>query len=132
MEENVKTRFLRFIKEKGIGQTKCEEICGLSRGYFSKIKDNFGTDVLNKIIIAFPDINALWLITGNGNMFSTQEKEEEKNESVSMREVFDQISKLTNTIESQQKTIEYLQDVNEKMSARMAIAENAAGGAQAV
>lgn len=68
MGESAKTRFLTFLKEKGIGQTKCEEMCGISRGYLSKIKDNFGTDMLNKISIAFPSLNIKWIISGNGEM----------------------------------------------------------------
>ena len=71
MEESAKTRFLSFLKEKGIGQTKCEEMCGISRGYLSKIKDNFGTDMLNKISLAFPKLNIKWVISGNGEMEET-------------------------------------------------------------
>lgn len=68
MEESAKTRFLAFLKKKGIGQTKCEEMCGISRGYLSKIKDNFGTDMLNKISTAFPQLNIKWIISGIGDM----------------------------------------------------------------
>lgn len=68
MEESAKTRFLAFLKKKGIGQTKCEEMCGISRGYLSKIKDNFGTDMLNKISTAFPLLNIKWIISGIGDM----------------------------------------------------------------
>ena len=78
MEESAKIRFLAYLKEKGIGQTKCEEMCGISRGYLSKIKDNFGTDMLNKISTAFPLLNIKWIISGIGEM---EYKEDDKNDS---------------------------------------------------
>ncbi|GAA6244407.1 hypothetical protein F030043B2_34490 [Bacteroides fragilis] len=82
MEESAKTRFLAYLKEKGIGQTKCEEMCGISRGYLSKIKDNFGTDMLNKISIAFPSLNVKWIISGLGEMEYKSEKEVIKNDGI--------------------------------------------------
>jgi transcriptional regulator with XRE-family HTH domain len=131
---DIKERLRALMVELKISQRRFEESCGMGNGTINNIKYGLASQNLEKIINAFPSVNIEWLISGRGDMFksSNQGKEEEKNESVSMREVFDQISKLTNTIASQQKTIEYLQNENEKMSARMVIAENAAGGAQAV
>ena len=51
------------------------------------ISRGIGSNVLNKIISVFPEVNASWLLTGNGDMFisnlvSTSETSEQKNQYV--------------------------------------------------
>lgn len=57
-----------FIKSKGLGQTKFEELVGFSRGFISKVTPSIGVDKLLDIIYFFPDLNIEWLITGKGKM----------------------------------------------------------------
>ncbi|WP_019538825.1 helix-turn-helix domain-containing protein [Proteiniphilum acetatigenes] len=61
-------RLKLFIKSKRLGQTKFEELVGLSRGYISRVKPSIGVDKLLGIIEVFPDLNLDWLITGKGEM----------------------------------------------------------------
>ncbi|MEA4916373.1 helix-turn-helix transcriptional regulator [Proteiniphilum sp.] len=61
-------RLKLFIKSKGLGQTKFEELVGFSRGYISKVKTSIGADKLSNIVEVFPDLNLDWLITGKGKM----------------------------------------------------------------
>ncbi len=61
-------RLKLFIKFKGLGQTKFEELVGFSRGYISKVKTAIGADKLSNIVKVFPDLNLDWLITGKGEM----------------------------------------------------------------
>lgn len=61
-------RLKLFIKSKRLGQTKFEELVGLSRGYISRVKPSIGVDKLLDIIDVFPDLNLDWLITGKGEM----------------------------------------------------------------
>ena len=65
---NVKQRLLSFLKDKSIGQTKFEQAAGISRGYVTNIKGSIGSDILNKISNAYPDLNTDWLLTGVGKM----------------------------------------------------------------
>jgi|AGTN01.1.fsa_nt_gi hypothetical protein len=61
-------RLKLFIKSRGLGQTKFEELVGFSRGYISKVKTSIGADKLSNIVEVFPDLNLDWLITGKGEM----------------------------------------------------------------
>lgn len=61
-------RLKLFIKSKGMGQTKFEELVGFSRGYISRVKPSIGVDKLLNIIDVFPDLNLDWLFTGKGEM----------------------------------------------------------------
>lgn len=66
--QSVIDRLKLFIKSKNLGQTKFEEICGLGRGWVSKIKGAPKDDKLLNIIQYFPDLNTVWLLTGEGEM----------------------------------------------------------------
>jgi len=61
-------RLKLFIKSRGVGQTKFEELVGFSRGYISKVKTSIGADKLSNIVEVFPELNLDWLITGKGEM----------------------------------------------------------------
>ena len=49
---------------------KFEEYCQLGRGNISNMSENssIGSDKLSKIIDAFPEVSAEWLLTGRGDM----------------------------------------------------------------
>ncbi len=67
---NAKERLLEYLKYKGIGQTKFEEVVGISRGYINNNKGSLGSSTLAKIS-ACPDCSDLdigWLTTGDGEM----------------------------------------------------------------
>lgn len=100
-----------FSKKIGVAQTSFNAILNGAEPKFS---------TLSKILEAIPNINAEWLITGKGDMLNKTEFDEKIKpgdiETITMpREVFDQISKLTETVFSQQKTIEILTETNKKI-----------------
>lgn len=68
MAENIKERLLQFLNYKKLGQTKFEEMCGISRGYIAKSKKSYGTEIIEKIGSTFPELNTAWLISGEGEM----------------------------------------------------------------
>lgn len=91
------------------------------------VKNTYLSDVINgrsplselfsdKLIAAF-SVSREYLNTGQGEVFEADKKEEQKPpETITMsREVFDQITKLTETILSQQRTIEMMQEERKKM-----------------
>lgn len=60
-------RLNQFIELKGISKYKFYQKTGLSNGALDK-GDNLGSDKCEKIHYAFPEINLVWLLTGQGDM----------------------------------------------------------------
>lgn len=66
--QSTKERLILFIKSLGIGQGKFEKECGLSNGWVNNIKAMIKNDKLQKISLRYPDLNTVWLLTGEGPM----------------------------------------------------------------
>lgn len=60
-------RLKEYLKFKGIKNNAAEEICGLSNGFIRSSK-SIGSDKLENILTAFPDLSAEWLLRGTGKM----------------------------------------------------------------
>ncbi|MCR5861124.1 S24 family peptidase [Flavobacterium sp. J372] len=68
----VSTRLGEYIEAKGISYYAFENSLGASRGSISKaVKDgkSIGSNMLEKIMNLYQDINPSWLLTGDGEMF---------------------------------------------------------------
>lgn len=65
----LRERILMISKFYNLSVREFEKVCQLGRGNISNMKGTIGTDKLSKIIDTFPSINALWLISGEGEMF---------------------------------------------------------------
>jgi len=75
--ENIKERIRRIISKKGLSPSKFADTIGVQRSGISHIlsgRNKPSLELLNKILINFPDINAGWLITGNGDAFGEIDK----------------------------------------------------------
>ena len=57
-----------FLKYLGIGQAKFAENVGLSRAFVNNVGDSIRTDNLAKITSVYPELNTVWLLTGEGEM----------------------------------------------------------------
>ena len=68
MCNSVKERLVAFIEFKGLSNNKFEQMCGLSRRYVSNISKSIQPDKIERISLAFPDLNTGWLLTGSGAM----------------------------------------------------------------
>jgi len=67
----VSERVGQYIEAKGISYYAFENHLGASRGSISKaVKDgkSIGSNVLEKILSLYPDLNPSWLLTGQGTM----------------------------------------------------------------
>ena len=74
---NTLKRTKQYIDYKGITNQNFEKLIGFSNGAFaSQLKNNrtIGVDKLENILIAFPELNPEWLLTGNGEMIKTKSK----------------------------------------------------------
>lgn len=75
---NVIDRIYKYIDFKGLTTSKFAEKAGVSNGYFTKqkvVNGSIGSKIIEKIVVAFPDLNPEWLLFGKGEML-TKEGEE--------------------------------------------------------
>lgn len=68
MEKTVKQRLIEYLRYKGIGQNRFEKSAGISTGYISNLRHAPGASHLLKILNAAPDLDKVWLLTGEGEM----------------------------------------------------------------
>ncbi len=118
MEDAINQRLKELIKflianKKVYNQKDFGDKIGKSKTQLSEMLK--GTLVISErtvhaIVSAFPELNTEWLLTGEGEMLKKEKKSSpKKEEMVTMsREVFEQIARLTETVLSQQRTIEEL------------------------
>lgn len=69
---DIKDRILEIIRYKGINTSRFEASCGLSKGYIRKIVKTITVDKMVDIIKTYPDINPMWLATGEGDMILSE------------------------------------------------------------
>jgi hypothetical protein len=67
----IKQRLAQYLEYLGIGQAKFAEIIGVSRGFANNVGDSIRTENLEKIKNHFPELNTIWLLTGEGEMLKT-------------------------------------------------------------
>lgn len=72
-ENNTKTihRLQEYCTSIGISLNRIAVDLGISNSYFSKMvrkSGSIGSDILEKILLHYPDINPEWLLTGKGDM----------------------------------------------------------------
>lgn len=70
MEHTVKQRLVHYLKYKKMGQNRFEDLAGISHGYIANLKNSPGLGHLEKILHAAPDLNKIWLLTGEGDMLN--------------------------------------------------------------
>lgn len=69
---DISERFEQFFKYKGIKRSEFERRCGLSNGYTRNLRDSPKSEKMKDILNAFPEINPVWLQTGEGKMIVPQ------------------------------------------------------------
>lgn len=73
-----KERMEQFIKYKGLNNKAFEVTCGLGNGFVSKIGDSIRKEKLEKISLAFPELNIDWIINEKGEMLKGGDKSPKK------------------------------------------------------
>jgi len=69
-QDTVKQRLIEYLQYKGIGRNKFEAIAGLSHSYIANLRNAPKNEILEKILRAAPDLNRVWLLTGEGDMLN--------------------------------------------------------------
>lgn len=65
---SVKERLIDFIKHRDMSVRAFCRYVGVSETYVSSMRTSIQPDKLHNIIAHFPELNPLWLMTGEGNM----------------------------------------------------------------
>ena len=102
-------RFLQYIENKGLKLAQVERDLGFSNGYLGKQRDrkaSIGSNVIEKIVSAYPDLNIQWFITGEGTMISPNAISYDQINCKGCIEKERLIKSLETTIDAQQKTIQ--------------------------
>ena len=71
MDKSVKERIVEFAKAKQITIRDFERKSGLSNGYVNAMRKGLGTEKLENVLSAFPDLSRDWLLYGEGPMLTT-------------------------------------------------------------
>ena len=74
----MKERILAFCKASGISANAFEVASGWSPSTVYNLNKGVRSDKLASVAKAFPDLNLDWLITGEGEMFKSESKEDGK------------------------------------------------------
>lgn len=72
-------RLMQFIKFAGLSARQFDLSIGASNGYTLRmVKNNasIGSDVIENILKVYPQLNVVWLITGEGDMLKKREEAE--------------------------------------------------------
>ncbi|MCE2612078.1 hypothetical protein LVD13_03775 [Flavobacteriaceae bacterium D16] len=72
-------RLMQFIKHSGISARQFDISIGAANGYtlrMNKNKASIGSDVIENIVRTYPQLNVVWLITGEGEMLKSEAEQE--------------------------------------------------------
>lgn len=75
----ISDRIKQFIDYKKITINKFSDSVGTSNSYFNKLIKNgttIGSDKIESILQAYPEINPIWLVMGKGEMINTYNQKE--------------------------------------------------------
>ena len=61
---------MKFMDYKEISASRFERMCGLSNGYFNKLRNAPGLDKIDKMLRVFPELNREWVLTGEEPMLN--------------------------------------------------------------
>ena len=65
-----KQRIMEYLISQGISFAKAERIAGVGRGFLN-VDSEMSTIVLKKFVVAFPDIDVRYVVTGESENFQT-------------------------------------------------------------
>lgn len=79
-DSQIKERLFELCNALGISTNAFSQQIGKNREFIRKITGEIGSDVLRQIYRIYPNVNIMWIITGEGEKFiSPEEKESDNN-----------------------------------------------------
>ena len=115
----IKDRLLEFVAYTKLSKRKFQEKIGVSNSYIQNISEGIGADVLNRITIQFPELNNVWLLTGEGSMLKTDPESSSSSESETItvsREAWDIIKRQAESLERKDAQISDLISILKKIN----------------
>ena len=100
-----------------------EQKIDLSNGYFSKQLKNLGSvgsDILIKIYLAYPELDILWILTGEGQMLKLAEQESQQIDDIILED-------FTNKYTSENKKLKKLENDFDKLQTSLTDKEKIIG-----
>lgn len=85
-DESVKDRLLIFIKHLGVSKLKFEKEIGVSCSYLNKLRHKPSDKILLSILSRFPELNKVWLLSGEGNMIVNPTEKDDSDLVFALRE----------------------------------------------
>ena len=67
---SISSRIAEYVAYKGLTFKKLEEMCKLGNGTLSKLSEKTRESTIDRIIDRCPDLNRVWLLTGEGAMLN--------------------------------------------------------------
>ncbi len=80
---SVKDRLIEFYTSLGLSKREFERVIGASNGYIDKLKHAPTPEKMESILLHYPTLNKVWLLTGEGSMLNEQTDELSRNENSS-------------------------------------------------
>ena len=112
-----------FMHFKKISPHAFEQKIDLSNGYFSKQLKNLGSvgsDILIKIYLAYPELDILWVLTGEGQMLKQAEHESQQIDDIILED-------FTNKYTSENKKLKKLENDFDKLQTSLTDKEKIIG-----
>lgn len=109
----IQERIEQFIQYKGLTNSRFEKTVGLSNGFVRNMDKGMSTDKVMRISDTYPDLNVLWLITGEGQMLATGMPTTASNEDNTM--LHQLIASLQKQLDVQVQTIAELTEQNKSL-----------------
>lgn len=128
-KQTVKDRLMMFIAQIGVSMNSFEIKSGLSVGYMRQLRKEPSREKIKSIILAFPQLNEEWLLTGEGEMLRsnyTQNVDRSKNftqtgdvmvntsSDAALMKVLDELSAQRRMLEKKDEQIDRLISIIEK------------------
>ena len=70
----IKQRILQFVAKLGISKREFYSLTGISRGTLES-KTGITEDTLTKLFTTYPNLSPIWIFTGKGEKFQSQQDE---------------------------------------------------------
>lgn len=96
--ETAKQRIREYLISHGISFAKAERIAGVGRGFLN-VDSEMSTIVLKKFVVAFPDIDIRYVVTGESTNDNTE---------ISYRSILERTSNLIDELAKSKKEIKEL------------------------
>lgn len=109
--ENLKERIKAIAYLYRTSVRGMERKAGLNTGVLSGMGENLGSDKIDKILTAFPDINPVWLLSGKGSMTTSNTQQ------IPVRK--EEHSKLEEPVISDRKYIAGLEEQNRQLKQQL-------------